>query len=359
MRRVILSITTRLLVGSILIAFLDGTQEKAFGQGIRDRKSNSSEIQTIGDTLIQNGRRPALNQWWTTTPHYDIDLGTTKVGKGPQLTQSDGADIWIANQVSATVSRIRASDGKLLETWTGAFNAIAPLIAMGRVFVVGGLSPGALYIIDPRQAAGDVTSATSSLGNIPTGIAFDGSSIWTANFSGSVSIVTPQQGSPWSVRTVSTGFINPFGILYDGMNIWITDLSAGTLLELDSSGSILQSIKVGSQPRYPVFDGANIWVPNSLSDTVTVVRASTGEILATLRGNGLNGPTAAAFDGQRIIVTSPNANAVSLWRAADMAPIGSFSTGASSQPRGVCSDGLNFWITLTGTNNRPGRLARF
>lgn len=52
----------------------------------------------------------------------------------------------------------------------------------------------------------------------------------------------------------------------------------------------------------------SIWVPNFGSNVVTVVRASTGAVLATLTGNGLNGPFTAAFDGERIIVTtSPGA----------------------------------------------------
>jgi hypothetical protein len=44
---------------------------------------------------------------------------------------------------------------------------------------------------------------------------------------------------------------------------------------------------------------------------------------------------------------------VSLWKAADLTPIGSFST--STEPFGACSDGINFWIILNITN----QLARF
>lgn len=70
-------------------------------------------------------------------------------------------------------------------------------------------------------------------------------------------------------------------------------------------------------------------------------------MLATLTGNGLNGPLTAAFDGQRILVTNIKSDSVSLFRAADFAPIGRFSTGTGSKPVGACSDGLNFWVTLT------------
>jgi hypothetical protein len=78
-------------------------------------------------------------------------------------------------------------------------------------------------------------------------------------------------------------------------------------------------------------------------------------VLATLTGNGLNLPSQAAFDGERILVTNEFGNSISLWKPADMTPIGSFSTGADTMPTGVCSDGINFWITLQQTN----QLARF
>jgi hypothetical protein len=216
-------------------------------------------------------------------------------------------------------------------------------------------------MIDPTQPAGAVTNLTSSLGNNTTGLAFDGSRIWTANGGGSsISIVTL---NPISVTTVTTGFSIPVGILYDGSNIWVTDIGADTLLQLNPDGSIAQTINVGSAPNYPIFDGTNIWIPNSNAQSVTVVRVkdalgnslASAFVLATLTGNGLNNPQTAAFDGERILVTNGIANSVSLWKAADLTPLGSFSTGNGTQPMGACSDGLNFWITLRATD----KLARF
>jgi hypothetical protein len=78
-------------------------------------------------------------------------------------------------------------------------------------------------------------------------------------------------------------------------------------------------------------------------------------VLATVTGNGLDVPVTAAFDGERILVTNNTGNSVSLWKAADLTPLGAFSTGAATNPYGACSDGLNFWITLNNTD----KLARF
>ena len=324
-----------------------------------DPTSNVSRLQmaaflsrTVDGVLKRDSRRAALDQFWTT--QNATVLGLTTVGIDPQLLRSDGADIWVANQGGNSVSRVRASDGKRLETWTGATSAYGVLVAMGRILVTGQTSPGNLYRIDPTQPAGAVTTVSSNLGLSPEGLAFDGVRVWTANLAGSVSIVTPGATIPWTVTTVTSGFSGLAGALYDGATIWITDESAGTLLKLDSAGVVLQTVTVGQDPENPVFDGTSIWVPNYGSNSVSVVRASSGAVLRTLTG-GLTNPFSAAFDGERVAITNSGGDSVSLWKAADLTSLGSFATGPTTSPHGACSDGVNFWISL----NLTGKLARF
>jgi len=305
---------------------------------------------TLDQSLKRGSRRAVLRQFWTTQGSNNLAL--TAGMNDPLLVKCDGADLWVANFGNDTVSRLRASDGRLLETWTGATGALGVLIAMGKVFITGNAVTGMLYQIDPTQSPGAVTTLSSSLGSDPHGIAYDGLKIWTANSGGSVSVINV---NPISVSSVVTGFNTPVGMLYDGANIWVTDPGDNRLKQLDANGAILQSVTLGSSPYYPAFDGTNIWVPNIASNTVSVVRASTAVVIATLSGNGLNGPYQAAFDGERILVTNNTGSSVSLWRGTDLTPIGTFSLGSSVGPYGVCSDGLNFWISLANTN----QLARF
>ncbi len=324
-----------------------------------DPTSNVSRLQmaaflsrTVDGALKRGSRRAALDQFWTT--QNSTVLGLTTVGTSPHFVKSDGADLWVGNSGGASVSRVRGSDGKLLETWTGATNASGVLAAMGRVFVTGRQSPGQLYRIDPSAAPGAVDIVASNLGGNPTGIAFDGARIWTGNLGNSVSIVTPGATIPWTVTTVTTGFGLPLGTLFDGTSIWVADASAQAILKLDPAGAILLTVTVGSAPQYPVFDGANIWVPNNGGNSVSVVRASNGAVLATLTGNGLNQPLAGAFDGQRVLFTNNGTSSVSIWKAADLTTIGTFGTGPGKIPFAACSDGINFWITFGS-----GQLARF
>lgn len=314
------------------------------------RDQMAAFITRTQDSALRRGSlRAALKQW--ASPSF-APGATTTVGDEPRSVESDGADLWVANYNDATVSRVRGSDGKLLETWTNAEFPVGVLVARGRIFITGNTNPGKVFRIDPRQTAGDVAVLNSNVGDSPTGITTDGEFIWTANFGGSVTKIDPANGNA-SIYTA--GFDQPLGILYDGASVWVTDSGDGTLKKLNTNGTIAQIVTVGSRPSHPVFDGTNIWVPNYISDSVTVVRATNGAVLATLTGNGLNSPELAAFDGQRILVTTFGNDKVCLWKAVDLTPLGSVDISTGSHPRGACSDGVNFWVTLNGTN----KLARF
>jgi YVTN family beta-propeller protein len=297
---------------------------------------------SLDQGLTRTSRRAALNQWWT--PQNTNAMQTITLAGTPQYCAADGEDIWVSTE--GPVVQVQASTGAVLGTWTGAVISQGILVAMGKVFVVD-FGTNSLDVIDPTQPPGAVTQSSNHLGRDPRSIAFDGTNLWTANGSGSVSIITPQ--SPYTVTTVTTGFSFPWGILYDGAHIWVTDEAAGTLLKLNSSGGIIQTITVGGGPGFPVFDGTNIWVPNGTDNSITVVQASTGNVVATIlpdATNQLDAPFAASFDGERILVTNLNNNSVTVFKAADLSFIANVTTGSELFPYSVCSDGINFWVPV-------------
>jgi outer membrane protein assembly factor BamB len=172
-----------------------------------------------------------------------------------------------------------------------------------------------------------------------------------------VSIITPQAATPFpagNVTTITTGFTTPTGILYDGANIWVTDFDAGKLFKLDAAGAILQTVTVGGGPEFPAFDGANIWVPSWTNSNITVVQASTGNVVATIATTATN-LVGASFDGERVLVTNYNGDTLLVYKAADLSLIANISTGGANFPFAPCSDGINFWIPLAGA----GQLLRF
>jgi hypothetical protein len=98
-------------------------------------------------------------------------------------------------------------------------------------------------------------------------------------------------------------------------------------------------------------------VPNYADSSVTVVQASSGNVVATIVAdatNHLNGPIAASFDGERVLVSNLNGNTLTLFKAADLSFIANVTTAASG-PFNACSDAINFWVPFQTT----GDLLRF
>src|SRR5262245_21894342 len=197
---------------------------------------------TVDRALLRGSKRAALDQFWTSPA-----LGTATVGPNSVGIRSDGTDVWVADATDGNVRRMRGSDMKVLDTWTGAANARGVLCAAGKVAITSADSAGKLYFIDPLQPPGAVITLATNLGNVARGVAFDGAHLWTAN-NGSVSIVTPGDTIPWTVTTVTAGFNSMAGPTFDGTNIWVANASLNTLLKLNSSGGILQTVTVGSAP---------------------------------------------------------------------------------------------------------------
>src|SRR5512141_2300577 len=155
------------------LAITTGTTPTTYSPGDKVTRLQMAAFlsRTVDRSLQRAGRRAALGRYWT--PGSAESLGLTTVGSGPNNVRWDGKDLWVPNKTSGTVSRVRASDGRLLETWTGAASASDALVAVGRVFVNAYTPPSLLYRIDPSQAAGAVTTV-ATLGDFSYGIAFDG-----------------------------------------------------------------------------------------------------------------------------------------------------------------------------------------
>src|SRR5687768_2708849 len=118
-------------------------------QAVTREQMAAFTTRTLDQSLKRGSQRAVAKKWWT--PQDANGFMLTTVGDIPQLVEFDGTDLWVANFSSGNVMRIRPSDGKLLDTWTGATNAFGIVAAMGRIFVTGRTTPGSLYMIDPTQ----------------------------------------------------------------------------------------------------------------------------------------------------------------------------------------------------------------
>src|SRR6266404_5935830 len=231
-----------------------------FGMVSHAQQSQGGDSQG-SSTPPLNVNQIAIRRWYAAnTAPTQFSTG----GNGPRAVAFDGANIWVANLIDDTVTKLRASDG--------------------------------------------VTVGTFPVGRNPIGLAFDGANIWVANFSeNTVSKLSASDGSTMGTFPVGT---KPVDVAFDGANIWVTNQgTSNNVIKLRASdGALLGTFAVGSAPQFIAFDGVNVWITNQGSDNVTKRRASDGTLLGTFSVG--SSPFGIGFDGANIWVASVNSGTV-------------------------------------------------
>jgi DNA-binding beta-propeller fold protein YncE len=207
----------------------------------------------------------------------------------------DGANIWATDFYLSTVVKVRASDGVVL----GRFPVYEPLR-----------------------------------------IASNGPDVWVANELGDLYKVRTSDGVVEAIIDLGS---SPLGqVLFDGTNIWVAGGGINTnLFKIrPSDGAILGQYTVGESPYGLAFDGQNIWVTNTLDETVSKVRASDGRVLFTVPADP--SPSGIVYAGNSIWVSNANSGMLTHLRLADGAVLGVAPVGAS--PRPLTFDGRSIWV---------------
>jgi hypothetical protein len=327
----------------------------------------------VNQAIARSSRRAALQQWWTAEPNLlaagPMNTSPLPVGlDDAEAMVCDGTDLWLASSgaSSSSVTRVRASDGRFLETWSVPDYSTSLLAAVGKIFVGAAVTTGqeltgSLYLIDSSQPAGTGTKV-ADLPDYPRALAFNGYSVWAA-LDQSISIIGPGSTPPWNVTTVSKGFQHLTGIVFDGTDMWAVDAGACAVLRLDPFGAVTQTVTPGgcglSGPV--IYDGANLVV--SAGPGVTAVRVSDGAVVAN-QFVVSGAPGRLAFDGQRILVVGGGRNqeyfpALAVLRASDLTILKSTIFDPFNYPvlRGAASDGVSLFTTAT--SGAGASLARF
>jgi hypothetical protein len=257
------------------------------------------------------------------------------VGTGPRGVVFDGANIWVSNQSSNDVTKIRVSDGAILGTFPVS-TAPAGLAFDGANIWVAHSSGNALIKLRASDGANLGTIATIS----GFDVVFDGTHVWVPSFNGG------QIGKYRVSDGVNLGFFVvgsfPRGVAFDGTNIWVAGGGMVRRIRASDGAAVGGLISVGTNPVALAFDGSNIWVVNSGSNNVSKINAISGTVVGTFAAG--TAPNGIAFDGTNMWVT--NSNGVNRLRASDGTSLG---TLPANSPQGIAFDGSNMWAT--GTNN--------
>ncbi len=202
----------------------------------------------------------------------------------------------------------------------------------------------------------------------PYGIAFDGTYVYTANFSSNT--VTQYTTAGVTVRAVNVG-AGPHGVSYDSStgSLWSANYTARTLTRFNPDGGI-----VGTYSTEPG-DGGNIgagptavetrhtgflWTSNILDDTVTKL-TSAGAFVDGYSTGVSTAPVAIHYESTTGTIWTANYASASVTKLSTAGVIlGTYSVGTS--PYGIASENGHIWVanldsdTVTELNAADGSL---
>jgi YVTN family beta-propeller protein len=236
-------------------------------------------------------------------------LSVTPVGIAPVEMTFDGANVWVTNYDSSSVS-IVDSQGELIKT----------------------------ILLKPTAR--------------PEGIFYDGKYMWVANNGSGENTVTKIDTATETVLATYAVGNGPDSVAFDGTYIWVTNSYSDNVMKLNrETGEILRTYPTGEYPLSILFDGKDMWIGNSdVADadapplstaSVTKLRAAGGVLLGTFAaGNAVRG---LASDGTSIWTCNSADNTFSRIRISDGAPMGTYPAGKA--PRDIAFDGERMWIS--------------
>jgi len=212
----------------------------------------------------------------------------------------DGLNLWSVDCASGTLTKIRASTGKVLGTFAIGSQLVGLAYDGASIWVVNQSAQGTVTKVRPEDGA---VLGTFSVGAFPGDVAVDGQNIWVVNrASNTVSKLRASDGTV--LGTFPTGN-NPQGIAFDGQNMWVTNIipPSGVTKIRASDGTSLGFFPLAGNPVPIVFDGQAIWIGGSSTYKLNV---STGAVVATFAPTG-----AMVFDGASIWVGNEASNSLS------------------------------------------------
>ena len=145
---------------------------------------------------------------------------------------------------------------------------------------------------------------------------------------------------------------NPQGVAFDGANIWVCNFNSDTVSKLRANDGVLQgTFAVGASPSHAISVGTQIWVSNSGNNTVTNLRAADGNEVGTYKVGAE--PAGLAFDGLHVWVAQRGANSVSKLRASDGVVVGTFNSKSASSRAQSRSTEITFGLRTRAAITSP------
>ena len=244
--------------------------------------------------------------------------------------------VWVANNYSNDVSRIKKSDSS---TTTIVVGSAPNGVAADETYVwVSNVNSNNVTRINKS----DLTTTTIDVGYSPYGVAVDATYCWVSNYSSNS--VTRILKSDLSITTITVGS-GPVGIAVDATYVWTANYNAGTVTRILKSDLSTTGIVVGSNPYGITVDGTYCWTANYGSGDVTRILKSDSSTTSIYVGAN---PFGVAADATYCWVTNSGSSNVTKILKSDSS---TSTIAVGSQPCGVSLDATYAWVANNGSYN--------
>ena len=333
--------------GDLSSSYPGPTVSKLLGQSIPAITAGSLQFDGHNSLCwVKNNPTPgqiAQLKWYGARSLPSIVSNT---GNGPTGICFDGSNIWVANNLAATVSKIDIKTGATLATVSVGNGPCKPCYDGYNIWVAN-TSWGTVTKIN---AATGVVIGSVAVGVSPSDICYDGSSVWTCNYlEHSVTKISTADGSPTIIGTYDTGIgAGPTSICSDGYSIWVGSSAEYTLAQLNGATGALISQSAYGPFSSICFDGTYIWGACNNDTRIFRILASTNEIVDFIDIMGASFQS-VCYDGNSIWITDNVSALIYQVNAISNRFIKSYPAVASTY--GICFDGVDIWASMQAPTN--------
>jgi len=272
----------------------------------------------------------------------------------------DGSNVWIANGGGGTVSKIRASDGRLLGTFAAGSDPAALAFDGRRIWVANHNLASAHTTVTVLNASDGTPAFAATVGSNPNGMAWFGWAMYIGSNDGWAYVIDNWGGLVCKRQLTTTSRL--YDVAFDGSSMWFTAIDDDSVIEVktDNKCTVGTTIKLSSNsgPVGIAYDGTNLWTANCggngcPGNAVAKIEPpfSTQKVRYYSVGSG---PWSLAFDGANIWVVNYNGGTVTKLLAKDGSVTGTFlpcvTDGSAKKPQGIAFDAANMWVTCPSSN---------
>jgi streptogramin lyase len=205
--------------------------------------------------------------------------------------------------------------------------------------------------IDPATGTG--TNFAVPGGVRPWALAFDGASIWTANNAdNSVTRINPTTGAATSFA-LPAGAGAPYGLAFDGTYLWTANNATPNVTRIDPATGIGTNFALpGTNQSFSIaFDGTFLWTANYGTNNVTRIDPATGIGTNFALPAGAFAPISVAFDGINIWVANASSPNVTRFVTATGAGTNFALPAGVSSSTSIGFDGSSIWTSNFSAGN--------